>query len=410
MATRNRKLAFTFIALALMALVGFAILEVILRATSEQRGNATFLLGKRWYYLAPVGVPDEMPPVTLEPGSYRGYDPDLGWSIGRLGKGDEPNIREGNAEIYYSDVYGYRCDKQTHERAVSDWSGKPLPETDGNRYDYVCIGDSFTHGDAVLADEAWPAQLGKILGSSVANLGVGGYGIDQAVMRYEIKNPSCDHVLLGLISGDLERATYLIYNFTYGDVKSKPIYEFAEGRVSIFNRPAIFGDELLQEYQSGEDSSFFPRAKFTWDPALVHRSILDNSYCVRTLRSVPIWQRDRNRPTIYQEDGERLNYCIQILAHLKSLTSKQGAKLTVVLLGEANSFSQAGTGDNDNWALLKSKLDATDITWIDAAAPLYPVFKENRAAVVNAIDGVHYTPEANLKVAEIVAKQVTVVH
>lgn len=308
MASRNRKIAFGLITLTLMALVGAGLLEIVLRATAEARGNATFLLGKRWYYLAPIGIPEEMPSISLESGAYRGYDADLGWSIGKLGRGDEPNlIGKGNAEIYFSNAYGYRCDQETHEQESSAWKDTALPEQDASHYNYVCIGDSFTHGDAVLAEEAWPARLAARMDASVANLGVGGYGIDQAVMRYDTKKPSCDHVLLGLISGDLERATYLIYNFNYGDVKSKPIYEFEDGKTSIFNRPARHGEELLAEYRAGPASKFFARAKYSWDPRLLKRSMLDLSYCLRTARSIPLWRADRNRSPIYQEDGKRLD-------------------------------------------------------------------------------------------------------
>ena len=44
------------------------------------------------------------------------------------------------------------------------------------RYDIVAIGDSHTYGYNVLSEEAWPQQLGRIVGASVYNMGMGGRG------------------------------------------------------------------------------------------------------------------------------------------------------------------------------------------------------------------------------------------
>ena len=46
-------------------------------------------------------------------------------------------------------------------------------------------GDSFTFGHGVDDDEAWSDALSRRLGCRVANYGVGGYGSDQALLRFE---------------------------------------------------------------------------------------------------------------------------------------------------------------------------------------------------------------------------------
>ena len=43
----------------------------------------------------------------------------------------------------------------------------------------VAVGDSFTFGRGVEAEEAWPEQLSRLAGRNFANLGVGGYGPPQ---------------------------------------------------------------------------------------------------------------------------------------------------------------------------------------------------------------------------------------
>ena len=43
-------------------------------------------------------------------------------------------------------------------------------------YDIVALGDSHTYGYNVLSGEAWPQQLGRLIGRSVYNMGMGGRG------------------------------------------------------------------------------------------------------------------------------------------------------------------------------------------------------------------------------------------
>ena len=66
----------------------------------------------------------------------------------------------------------------------------------------LTVGDSYTYGDEVRDEEAWPAQLQRIMGRPVLNGGVTGYGFDQTVLRAEQlvdrHNPSV--VIVGFIT------------------------------------------------------------------------------------------------------------------------------------------------------------------------------------------------------------------
>ena len=72
----------------------------------------------------------------------------------------------------------------------------------------VVIGDSFTFGEGVGDDEAYPALLERRLADTdVLNLGVHGYGHDQAVLRYEALGARYrpDVVVLGFVAEDAHR-------------------------------------------------------------------------------------------------------------------------------------------------------------------------------------------------------------
>jgi hypothetical protein len=101
-----------------------------------------------------------------------------------------------------------------HERVVRITTnafglrGPAMPEgrTPGVRR-VVALGDSFTFGDAVEAEEAWPAQLDKRLNRSgsvsrwqVVNTGVPGHGTGQELLLYQMLEGRLqpDVVVLGL--------------------------------------------------------------------------------------------------------------------------------------------------------------------------------------------------------------------
>lgn len=79
------------------------------------------------------------------------------------------------------DMYGEGKDLTVDARGFRRGGERPRV-VDGPRI--LCSGDSFTHGDGVGDEDTWCAQLARRLGTSSVNLGVGGYGIDQAFLRY----------------------------------------------------------------------------------------------------------------------------------------------------------------------------------------------------------------------------------
>ncbi len=74
----------------------------------------------------------------------------------------------------------------------------------------VAVGDSFTFGDQVDDDASWPAQLERLLDRPVANAGVFGYSLTQAVLRAELllERRPVHTLVVSFIAGDLERCEY----------------------------------------------------------------------------------------------------------------------------------------------------------------------------------------------------------
>jgi hypothetical protein len=72
----------------------------------------------------------------------------------------------------------------------------------------LVTGDSYTQGADVSDEDTYPAALERILGAPVANLGVGGYGPDQALLKLEtqIENfPRARVAILSILYDDTSR-------------------------------------------------------------------------------------------------------------------------------------------------------------------------------------------------------------
>jgi hypothetical protein len=100
----------------------------------------------------------------------------------------------------------------------------------------VIVGDSFTFGLEVPFESAWGTVLERRLGETVriVNLGVDGYGVDQAVLRYERDGRPWkpDVAILGFIEHDLIR-TLSVYSFVtfpeWGFPFAKPRFALRNG-------------------------------------------------------------------------------------------------------------------------------------------------------------------------------------
>lgn len=66
-------------------------------------------------------------------------------------------------------------------------------------------GDSFTFSDEVDHEHAWGNVLSQLLGCRVANYGVGGYGADQAYLRFKHNKDEAPIVILTIYSENIQR-------------------------------------------------------------------------------------------------------------------------------------------------------------------------------------------------------------
>jgi hypothetical protein len=141
-----------------------------------------------------------------------GYDPELGWDIETTG------------------------DRIRGSKLISK-------EPDKSILRILAVGDSFTFGMDVGEHENFPYMLGKqIPHAEVLNMGVPGYGIDQAYLKYRSFGQSYrpDVIIFGVYVSDYERSSV---TFTF---YAKPKFTVTDGQLMLSNQPVPTLQESLK--------------------------------------------------------------------------------------------------------------------------------------------------------------------
>jgi hypothetical protein len=96
------------------------------------------------------------------------------------------------------------------------WGGAPIRDLETTKVPLAqAYGDSFVHASDD-ADSTWESAFEKITGKAILNYGQGGYGLDQAVLKFERYRDAHPTrlAILGLYSEEMRRARSY-YAYTY---------------------------------------------------------------------------------------------------------------------------------------------------------------------------------------------------
>lgn len=108
------------------------------------------------------------------------------------------------------------------------------------------FGDSFTWSEEVEDGEAWGAVLGPRIGCRVANYGVGGYGTDQAYLRFLSLPPASSVVFLNHLSENILRNVNQYRNLLYPgpEFNFKPRFVHRNGANVLVPIPNIAPNDI----------------------------------------------------------------------------------------------------------------------------------------------------------------------
>lgn len=344
----TRKLAFYLITLAIMLVVleGFAWVTSLVVDSDD-------LFDHRAGVLARLNAADLAAFVKT------GGDPVLGWEARGPAVRQEANCR-GSLKTYTYNDAGARL-----------YAGF-RPES----AEIVVVGDSYTNGDEVDDDETYPAQLAALLGTSVANQGVGGYGPTQAFLNLKKKwgvYPKARIAVLAIMYENLSRMVNayrpVLYN-TSSNYTLKPF--MAGGKIRPHPGEVAFVDlDSFKRYATQAfDTDFWakPKARFPYTVAIF--KALDSNYFY--LRKLQKQLRKMGLPEYmlsFQSEEIRLNL-INLLNEYTDFVLAWGAQPVVIFIPRNRYDTQSASRFiEQNSGLLRTELlvgdvaAAADIDW-----------------------------------------------
>ena len=194
---------------------------------------------------------------------YYPFDPELGWTV-------KPN---GRLPLYRANAQGLRGDREY----------APAPPPGVVRIG--AFGDSFVHGTEVENADVWTARLEALRpGLEVLNFGVGGYGVDQAWLRYRRDGRPFQPqiVLIGYMPENAARSVNRFRPFYaphQPEPRAKPRFALRDGRLALLPNPlptlddyrALLADEATVLARIGEGDYFWEAlyrpTPFSWLPS-----------------------------------------------------------------------------------------------------------------------------------------------
>ncbi len=165
--------------------------------------------------------------------------------------------------------------------SIDDIGARRDTEMELSPIDIIAVGDSYVFGRQVENWEAWPALLGKSLGVRVVNLGVGNYGLDQAILRYLRDGliPGAKVAIMGVVPETISRIHSSWKHYSeYGNTFAfKPRFRLNEGNLELLNNLINSPDKFTtyrQYLPILQERDYFYKRKFRKDmirpPYLFH--------------------------------------------------------------------------------------------------------------------------------------------
>ena len=383
---RSRRFRMVMIINIVMVLCILATAESVVRAgtrgaTEGEIWRWRVLVPKSWEKVALYET--ELLDQRARRLSYLTYDDLMGWT-------NAPNKRSANG-LYYSSLEGIRA---PHEGVSFSKSTKKTR--------IALVGDSFTFGEDVTYEQSWGNLLEKALGPDyeVLNFGVGGYGVDQAYLRYEkdVRQWKPKIVIFSLISDDVERSMrlYEVLNPGWLDFPfSKPRFILRDGNLKKINVPPLTPGEIFSRGSIAE----LPFLEYDrgYKPSLWQSSFIQHSYFARAVMTLfPPWEAGSSDTS----DSALVSVNASILKAFAQMAESERTIPILVYFPQKNAAELSGTTHRLSSGI--NVLQEAGMPYTDLSSCLMPLKPTERFADGNY----HYSPQGNAKVAQCLTKVV----
>jgi GDSL-like Lipase/Acylhydrolase family len=305
------------------------------------------------------------------------HDPLLGWHL-IPGVRTRHHSAEFDVEVAIN-ARGFRQDP-------------PVPDTRTPGVARLAVlGDSFTFGQGVEERERFTERLAADFGAEVVNLGVPGYGTDQALLQFthmDGAERSADLVVLAWFvdnaarNGDLQR-----------DGRPKPAFELRDGALALRNVPVPEQTSGGVADSAAEQRSLQGLRTFLWSHSRLY-VLARRQFGARLMRgdgdARPAWV------SACREDSAAWLVTRALFAELAAAAQSQGARSMVLLIPDARGLLPGAPDDCQQaarQACAEAGLPVLDLT---------PAFRDalrSGARPYFARDG-HWTPAGHALAAE----------
>jgi len=291
------------------------------------------------------------------PSPVNGFDEELGWT-------NRPGQRRG----IKINALG--------ARSAREYTPQP-PE---NVLRIACFGTSFVFGAEVHTSETWSVKLeDEHANLEVINLGVGGYGTDQALLRMRREGlMGADVALMGLCLENIGRnVNRYRANYTPSTkaIASKPRFLLTEnGELTLLPQPYASRAELLEAALHDRVDGDCAQDEF-WRFA----PVLSWSGTARVIAGLRArTARARAHDLWSQPDSEPFRITLALLDAFRTEALALGASdARVLIFGRAHDLELARVAGGPYWTDLVAELERREIAYIDVAAEMLQLERDD---------------------------------
>ena len=384
---RGRAALFFAIFLGLSLVFTFACGEIFVRVLGRYDADGTFYFRDK--PVPPFALPVKNARALIDEylrdqTGYMAYDADLGWT-------NRPSSCTRDRK-YCANSAGLRSDREFTKQIPPGVMRISL------------FGDSFIHGHDVdlrgsLAPQLESALAARGVPAQALNFGVGGYGIDQAYLRYSRDGArfDTDIIVEGLQLENVARHLMVFRLIAYPQSKipfSKPRFYFEGPSLLVANKPTIAPDRVPAALATFESS---PLRRYEFFYTEKYRP-----YWWRKSRLLSVLADARHKDEsvdVMRRDGEGIRLTLAILDRFKNDVSVTGKPFLLVYLPLKDNLAAQLRGEKDPWDPYVNMF-RKDFRIVDPTARLLEIARRKG---VDAVAPGHYSAEGNRAVAEALA-------
>ncbi len=273
------------------------------------------------------------------------------------------------------------------------------------------FGDSFVYCSEVNNASAWPTIIEETNPHlEVLNYGVGGYGTDQAFLRFEVDGkPLSPHiVLIGFVPDDIRRTVNVYRRFISNRELPlfKPRYQLAEdGELHLLAAPVVGASGYERILEEPRTVLEFSKHDQWYQPGVYESVLYDYSASARlaTQLASRAYRKyfDAERPVrglVFNVDSSAYRLQVAIMSAFADAARAAGSQPLVVLFPDRQSVERMRRGEPVVYEPLAHDLKRRGVPYVDGLAAFRDA-SETEPALWFAPHG-HYSAEGNRRIAQ----------